>query len=286
MALTKEQLEFRRNKIGASDAPIITGVSPYKTKYQLWLEKTTGQTQKTTAAMQYGNDNEAVARDMFERQTGIMMFPKQVIHPTRTWQFATLDGIDLDSSITCEIKCANAKDHAMAKDGIIPEKYYPQVQHGLECAQVEKGYYISFHKDQIVWVEYKRDSDYIARMTDMEYEFYEKHILGNVAPEKTDKDMQDEENEHIKMNSLDWDIAALKYKSVREELAILEKEEAQLKEHLIQLSGGKSCYGKGVYLTKVPRIGAIDYKSIPELEGVDLEKYRKTPVMSWRTTIQ
>jgi predicted phage-related endonuclease len=36
---TPEWLEFRKNKIGASDAPIIMETSPWKTPYQLWLEK-------------------------------------------------------------------------------------------------------------------------------------------------------------------------------------------------------------------------------------------------------
>ena len=36
---TPEWLEFRRKKIGASDAPIILEVSTWKTPYQLWLVK-------------------------------------------------------------------------------------------------------------------------------------------------------------------------------------------------------------------------------------------------------
>lgn len=37
---TQEWEKFRLQKIGASDAPIIMGVSPWKTPFQLWLEKT------------------------------------------------------------------------------------------------------------------------------------------------------------------------------------------------------------------------------------------------------
>lgn len=36
---TQEWEKFRLQKIGASDAPIIMGVSPWKTPFQLWLEK-------------------------------------------------------------------------------------------------------------------------------------------------------------------------------------------------------------------------------------------------------
>ena len=36
---TKRWLEERMSYIGGSDAPIIMGVSPWKTPYQLWEEK-------------------------------------------------------------------------------------------------------------------------------------------------------------------------------------------------------------------------------------------------------
>ena len=39
---SEEWLEFRRSRIGASDAPIIMGVSPWKTHYKLWVEKIQG----------------------------------------------------------------------------------------------------------------------------------------------------------------------------------------------------------------------------------------------------
>lgn len=36
----KEWLEWRKLGLGASDAPVVMGVSPWKTRHQLWLEKT------------------------------------------------------------------------------------------------------------------------------------------------------------------------------------------------------------------------------------------------------
>ncbi len=39
---TPEWHAFRRKRIGASDAPVIMGISPWKTPYQLWIEKTSG----------------------------------------------------------------------------------------------------------------------------------------------------------------------------------------------------------------------------------------------------
>ena len=52
---TDEWLEMRRNKIGASDAPIIMEVSPYKKPNQLMEDKLTGAVMAKSQAMQRGN---------------------------------------------------------------------------------------------------------------------------------------------------------------------------------------------------------------------------------------
>lgn len=40
VALTEEQVEFRRTVIGGSDAAAVLGISPWKSQLELWLEKT------------------------------------------------------------------------------------------------------------------------------------------------------------------------------------------------------------------------------------------------------
>ena len=72
---TEEWLEFRRDKIGASDAPIIMGKSPWKTPHQLWEEKIGVRTSSyETAAMRRGKDLESEARKHFEQQTGLIVW--------------------------------------------------------------------------------------------------------------------------------------------------------------------------------------------------------------------
>jgi hypothetical protein len=43
---------------------------------------------------------------------------------------------------------------------------------------------------------------------------------------------------------------------------------------LIDLSGDRDCEGFGVRVTQAERKGNINYKSVPSLDGVDLEEYR------------
>jgi len=57
-----------------------------------------------------------------------------------------------------------------------------------------------------------------------------------------------------------------------------------LRNDLIEMAQGSNCRGGGIKLSKVVSKGTIDYKAIPELAGVDLEKYRKKPTECWKIT--
>src|SRR5689334_6309347 len=135
---TSEWLEMRRNKIGASDAPVIMGVSPWKTPFQLWEEKLgIGKEKETTASMRRGIDMEEEARQKFEELTGHIVFPKVMFHPDYEYLMASLDGIDMDHKVAVEIKCPGREDHECAMDGVVPEKYKPQLQHQLEVTGLD-----------------------------------------------------------------------------------------------------------------------------------------------------
>ena len=60
---TPEWLEFRKNKIGASDIPIIMGLSPYSTPLQLWKRKLGFlEEMQMNDCMRFGNENESIIR--------------------------------------------------------------------------------------------------------------------------------------------------------------------------------------------------------------------------------
>ena len=62
----------------------------------------------------------------------------------------------------------------------------------------------------------------------------------------------------------------------------LEKEEEEVRKQLIFLSGESNTKGAGISLCQIQRKGNVDYSKIPELRGVDVEKYRKPAINSWR----
>lgn len=57
MALTEEQIEFRKTGIGGSDAAVLHGLSPWRSPLELWLEKTGRKkdTAKDSTAMRLGS---------------------------------------------------------------------------------------------------------------------------------------------------------------------------------------------------------------------------------------
>lgn len=273
---TDEWLEFRKSRIGGSDAPIISGVSPWKTPYDLWLEKLGLKKTHYNENMQRGHDLEPTARFEFEIEYGYSVSPRVIVHPEYDWMIASLDGIDSTGKKIVEIKCPGREDHSQALSGIIPEKYFPQLQHQIEVAQVDQVNYFSWSPDCFVNLVVHRDDAFIKKLIEKEKEFYE--CLQQLTPPALGN------RDYVQRNDGLWKEVSEHWKNVRRQLNELELKEKELRETLIHLSGDKNCVGSGVKVMKTARRGSIDYREIPELQNVDLELYRKPNITCWRLT--
>jgi len=272
-------LEMRKNKIGASDAPIIMQVSPWKTPYQLWEEKLGLRTEaEMTEWMQRGKDLETKALTLFEETTGLVMLPQMFIqHPDYQWMVATVDGIDISHTNIVEIKCPGKQDHSTALCGMIPSKYIPQLQHQMEVTGVEKAYYFSFDGEDGVVLEIDRDDKYIQSMLEKEIQFLE--CLQKLKPPSlTDKDYVAREDDL-------WLALSKQWIECKKKMHELEENEELLRDQLLELSANKNTQGGGIKISRTVRVGSVDYGSIPQLKGIDMEPFRKPPVESWRITV-
>ena len=167
-----EWLSYRSNKIGASDAPIIMGVSPWKSPRKLYEEKLGLSVNETTYPMRRGTAMEEPARKQFMEDNWIIVEPKLMEHPKYEWMIATMDGISEDHSCAVEIKCPGKKDHQTAVDGQIPEKYVPQLQHQMEVCGLDWIFYYSFDGKDGVTLKCHRDQQYIDLLLSMELKFW------------------------------------------------------------------------------------------------------------------
>ncbi len=279
MSTRDEWLEMRRSKIGASDAPVIMNMSPWKTPYELWKEKIgLPCDQYVNSAMRRGLALESQALETYESMTGNIMLPQVVLnHPTISWMMATMDGISTDKKRGVEIKCAGKKDHNIAKKGNIPDKYIPQLQHQMEVTGLDVIDYFSYHDQEGVVVEIKRDNEFIARMLKEEEKFWQS-VMEFRPPEKTGKDIP---TEFVMREDDMWTSRIQESLLIRRQIKELELRDKQLLEEIKLLSEGRDTMGGGASFRKRTRVGAIEYKNIPELEGVDLDAYRKPSTEYW-----
>jgi putative phage-type endonuclease len=103
---TPEWHRWRIQGIGASDARVIMGETPFKTAKTLWALKT-GRLREEPAgpAARRGRELESFARRAYERQTRTQMEPLCLVHQEFEWMRASLDGLSFDNSTLLEIKC-------------------------------------------------------------------------------------------------------------------------------------------------------------------------------------
>lgn len=266
---TPEWHQIRKKHIGASDAPVVMGIDPWRTPYKLWCEKLDlVPQQEENDAMRWGKNHEEVARHELEKQTGYVFMPAVCV---KGFQLASLDGLSLDQKHQAEIKCPYR--YRENKDYFSPN-YCCQVQHQLDVTDKEKSLFFVWTPQENFLTEVVRDERYIKKLREKEEEFYEL-IMTKTPPKLTERDYQI-------MKGREWDFYSSVYVDIKQTMKDLEKQEEIIKKKLIELSGGINAQGSGIKLSKGYRKGNIAYQEIPELKNIDLEKYRKETTETWR----
>lgn len=136
----KEWLEKRRKGIGGSDAGAVCGVNPWRSPYQVWLEKR-GEAPgvEDNPAMYWGRTLEPVIRQHYANVTGHeVKVPKTILkHPKRKFMLANLDGIANNDRVL-EIKTSRSPQK-WGEPGTneIPDVYLLQVQHYLSVVKLD-----------------------------------------------------------------------------------------------------------------------------------------------------
>lgn len=276
---TPEWLTYRKDKIMASEVPIILGDSPYKSPFQHWQERVgIVPPQKETPAMRRGKELEPVARDKFIQDTSINMVPIVVESDSYPWMGASLDGISDDRKSLLEIKCNNKEKHEQASMGNIPHDHWLQMQHQMYVSNIEMGYYYSFDGVNGVKVKiffFPKFVDWIPQL----YEFLRGVILLN-PPALTDRDYGD------MGHSTAWKRLTERYQVLDVDIKRQQEEKDEIRRQLIELCDSQSCKGNGIKLIKTISKGKVMYDTVPELLGVDLDKHRADPITSWRVYVE
>ncbi len=261
-------LEWRKSGIGSSDAPVIMGVSPYKTPYQLWEEKTgRANHDQSNWATRRGTEMEPKARAHYELLTGKNMPATLAQHKDYPCLRASLDGFDGETVL--EIKCPGKEDHMLAISGRVPEKYWPQLQHQLMVTGAKEVHYCSFDGDKTYLVKVQPDFEYIEKLLEQEIAFWQ-YIVNDEAPSLSDKDYKQITDVKLQEHITRWKLS----KAVLDEAELAEQALRTVLDNWTKNDHPKLEYGD-VQITRTTRQGSIDYTKIPAIQNENLEAYRK-----------
>lgn len=251
----------------ASESAAVVGASPWQTPYQFWLVRTGRAEQPVTNAMRHGTEMEPRARAAYEAQTGLVMQPLVL---TDGEYSASLDGLTLEGDLVLEVKCpykgqASSLWQAIAC-GEVPEHYAIQLQHQLMVSGAAVGHLWVFDGEEGLLVEVARDEDLMTAIR-AAWDAFQHYLDADTPPPLTDRDT-------LTRDDAEWKLAAASYLNAKRQAegaaSILEAARAQL----VALTRHASESGAGVTVTRYWKQGSVDYKRVPELQGLNLDAYR------------
>ena len=274
-----EWLALRKSKITATDIGTILGLNPYETPYQLWQRKLDLlDDKKVTAAMQRGKDLELTALDAYCKLTHQLMKPMVVGHEEHDWAMASLDGLSYDSREAVEIKIMGEINHAEAMAGHVKPLYNAQIQWQMFCLGIQHIDYFAWNEDSQIIIPLHRDQILINEAVKKGLEFL--NLLKTFTPPPfTEKDYIDRSNDsHLAELMAQYAIDMAKMKA-------LEKSLEEKKHEILAYCDNISTKCQAGKVTKIVSKGRVQYDKIPELQNVDLDKYRANPITSFRIIV-
>ena len=271
--------EHRAKHSNASEAGAVMSVSPWfpKTPADLYDLKTGVKEVKMNAAMQHGIDTEGEARVYAEQYFG----PLTPAVVTRGRYSASLDGIDFNGTVAVEIKCPSSSGSKLF-DITTPENlkalaphYWYQIVHQFYTGEkLDKIAFVIYHADRRNIVTVNRadvEADFKPLIT--AWEAFNACMDQGIRPEQEDLDESETFQEIVqryRIQKLRLEAEEKAFKAIEEEVKAYASR-----------SGKSSLKGFGATISQVTRQGNVDYKKIPELKGVDLDKYRGKSTTYW-----
>lgn len=272
---SKEWENWRKKGIGASETPIIMGISPFATPLQLYnAKKGLADPSGETLVTKKGNLMEPTARMFYENHTGIEMRPVTVAHDDLNFMIASLDGWNDAYKMLVEIKFPGKKDWDLAQKGEVPSYYYYQIQHQMIVTGTSKAHYYAFKGEYGRLIVVQADRVVQDQIIAAAKHFMDRLRL-NQPPPLSDRD--------IKYINDDDDLTekVALYRKLQSQIK-MDKETLKALEKDIALKCNHSkCSIDGLRVIKYSRKGSIDWdqvKALPQLKSLDLERYRKQSI--------
>ena len=198
-ALTREQwLEERGRGIGGSDAPVVLGLSPWKTRLELWGEKsgTIPAPVLDSDAVEMGHELEPIALRRYAKKSGrpAVAWPSTLIvqhaDPAFPWALCTPDGLTFDRDRglgLVQVKTTGEYNRDDWEEGV-PLHVEAQVQHEMEVTGATWATVVVLIGGRsIKWFDLVPLPGFVAVMLEREADFWS-HVVERRQPVVTAHD--------------------------------------------------------------------------------------------------
>lgn len=183
--MTIEVLELRKKGIGGTDIAAICGMSKFRTRYDVWLEKTNRS--EGTPPNEFtisGNRLEQIVVDYFCEATGLTCVDGEFMRSeAEDFIIGNPDRIIIEGDEpTAILEC---KTTQMPVDPeLLPDAWYCQVQWYMGITGIKKAYIAWLVKG--VFFGYKElefDAPYFNDCVEIAKDFWQSYVLADVEPE-------------------------------------------------------------------------------------------------------
>ena len=285
----KEWLEERKKGLGGSDSPVVLGVSPFKTKRELWMEKRgLIEEPELTPAMKRGIVLEDVIAKLYSDITKRKLRRKNkvVYHPKYPFMLANFDRLivgEKDKGLgVLEIKCPGLKVFSQCKREGLPNYYTVQGQHYTAFPNIKWVAFAIFNAErwELIHFDVDKDDEFVDTIIQADDEFW-KMVVNGIEPEEVEQKIdlpETKPNEIIHVSGNDWETAIKKLKEVQAIRKEVEALEQEAKQELQELMGDNQIiegYGARIYWKWQNGREFLDSKKI-KTELPDIwEKYKR-----------
>lgn len=186
--ITREQwLEYRRTGLGGSDAAVVMGLTPYRSKIELWADKT-GRMPETedNEAMRTGRDLEQYVAERFCEAAGKKVRRRNYIFRHDEYDFITanVDREIIGENAGLECKTTSAFAKADFDSGEIPLYYYCQCCHYMNVMGYDRMYLaVLIGGQRFRWFTIERNENECTALLKSEITFWNDCIKPDIRPE-------------------------------------------------------------------------------------------------------
>jgi len=257
--------------IGGSDIPAIIGVNPYKTAYQLWLEKT-GQAPATqdNKYMRAGRKLEQVVAEFFSEETAAKVIPSPGPVLIDGWMRASVDRLYIRNPQEQEIlECKTTqKTHDVPDPAWLAQLHWYfhllKKNHGA-IAWLEKGVDFKYY-----FID--ADEDFIRYITQLAHEFWFKNVLEKIRPEP--QNLGDVEL-MFRTATTGKVIEVQELEEVHEKIITLKEQKKAIEEELEQLEEKVKVIMKDAEIVTIGGRPAFSWKNTKPFLRLDTEAIKK-----------